>query len=130
MRSCHFENRYYSTDQMLSEYVHRVLCRKIVLFGAPIALVALIFAMLSWLDRDTVFFTLFGVCFLIVLLTALLSPTLMLRQMKEDDRRLHNGQKFETIVQFGDRIVGIIEARDGTVMDVVREVKPFSFRED
>ena len=33
-------------------------------------------------------------------------------------------------VQFGDRIVGIIEARDGTVMDVVREVKPFSFRED
>ena len=56
MRSCHFENRYYSTDQMLSEYVHRVLCRKIVLFGAPIALVALIFAMLSWLDRDTVFF--------------------------------------------------------------------------
>lgn len=33
-------------------------------------------------------------------------------------------------VQFGDRIVGIIEARDGTVMDVVHEVKPFSFRED
>ena len=33
-------------------------------------------------------------------------------------------------VQFGDRVVGIIEARDGTVMDVVREVKPFSFRED
>ena len=33
-------------------------------------------------------------------------------------------------VQFGDRVVGIIEARDGTSMDVVREVKPFSFRED
>lgn len=30
-------------------------------------------------------------------------------------------------VQFGDRIVGIIEARDGTVMDVVRQVKPFEF---
>ena len=30
-------------------------------------------------------------------------------------------------VQFGDRVVGIIEARDGTIMDVVREVKPFSF---
>ena len=26
-------------------------------------------------------------------------------------------------VQFGDRIVGIIEARDGTIMDVVRQVK-------
>ena len=33
-------------------------------------------------------------------------------------------------VQFGDRVVGIIEARDGTIMDIVREVKPFSFRED
>ena len=33
-------------------------------------------------------------------------------------------------VQFGDRVVGIIEARDGTIMDVVRKVKPFTFRED
>lgn len=30
-------------------------------------------------------------------------------------------------VRFGDRVVGIIEARDGTIMDVVREIKPFSF---
>ncbi len=32
-------------------------------------------------------------------------------------------------VQFGDRIVGIIEGRDGTIMDVVREVKEFEFAE-
>ncbi len=32
-------------------------------------------------------------------------------------------------VQFRDRVVGIIEARDGTIMDVVREVKPFEFAE-
>lgn len=30
-------------------------------------------------------------------------------------------------VEFGDRIVGIIESRDGTIMDVVRQVKPFEF---
>ena len=30
-------------------------------------------------------------------------------------------------VQFKDRVVAIIEARDGTVMDVVREVKPYEF---
>ena len=30
-------------------------------------------------------------------------------------------------VQFGDRIVGIIEARDGSVMDVVRQVKKAEF---
>lgn len=32
-------------------------------------------------------------------------------------------------VQFGDKVVGIIEARDGSIMDVVREVKEFSFEE-
>lgn len=30
-------------------------------------------------------------------------------------------------VQFEDRIVGIIESRDGTIMDVVRQIKPFEF---
>lgn len=30
-------------------------------------------------------------------------------------------------VQFGERIVGIIEGRDGTVMDVVREIKEYCF---
>ena len=30
-------------------------------------------------------------------------------------------------VKFGDRVVGIIESRDGTVMDVVRQIKPFEF---
>ena len=33
-------------------------------------------------------------------------------------------------VQFADRVVGIIEGRDGTIMDVVRQVKPFTFQED
>lgn len=32
-------------------------------------------------------------------------------------------------VQFGDRVVGIIEARDGSVIDVVREIKPFCFQD-
>lgn len=32
-------------------------------------------------------------------------------------------------VQFGDKIVGIIESRDGTVMDVVRQVKDFEFED-
>ncbi len=30
-------------------------------------------------------------------------------------------------VQFGERIVGIIEGRDGTIMDVVRQIQPFAF---
>ena len=33
-------------------------------------------------------------------------------------------------VQFGDRVVGIIEARDGTIMDVVRQIKPYEFDDE
>ncbi len=33
-------------------------------------------------------------------------------------------------VQFEDKIVGIIEGRDGTIMDVVRKIKPFEFSEE
>lgn len=33
-------------------------------------------------------------------------------------------------VQFDERVVGIIEARDGSIMDVVRRIKPFTFREE
>ncbi len=33
-------------------------------------------------------------------------------------------------VQFADRVVGIIEARDGTVMDVVRQIKDFEFSKE
>ena len=32
-------------------------------------------------------------------------------------------------VQFGDRIVGVIEGRDGTIMDVVREIKAYEFQD-
>ena len=31
-------------------------------------------------------------------------------------------------IRFGERVVGIVEARDGTVMDVVRQIKPFAFQ--
>ena len=30
-------------------------------------------------------------------------------------------------VQFKDRVVAIMEARDGTILDVVREIKPYSY---
>ena len=32
-------------------------------------------------------------------------------------------------VEFGDRVVGIIEARDGTIMDVVRQYKEYEFKD-
>ncbi len=33
-------------------------------------------------------------------------------------------------VQFDDRVVGVIEARDGTIIDVVRKIKDYEFTTD
>ena len=30
-------------------------------------------------------------------------------------------------LQWEDKVVAVVEARDGTILDVVRQVKPFSF---
>lgn len=32
-------------------------------------------------------------------------------------------------IQFGERVVGIVESRDGTILDVVREIKPYVFED-
>lgn len=33
-------------------------------------------------------------------------------------------------VQFDDRVVGVIEARDGTIIDVVRKIKDYEFEDE
>ena len=32
-------------------------------------------------------------------------------------------------IQFEDQVVGIIESRDGTILDIVRKIKPYRFEE-
>ena len=31
-------------------------------------------------------------------------------------------------IEFGDRVVGIVEARDGSIIDVVRQMKEYQFK--
>ena len=47
----------------------------------------------------------FVICLFIILASLIFSPSLTLRQGKEDNRRLHNGQTYESVVRFGDRIL-------------------------
>ena len=44
-----FENRYYSDKLMISEYVHKILCKRIYLMGAVFAPIALIH---DWNNAD------------------------------------------------------------------------------
>lgn len=100
-----YENRFFSTDEMLKEYIRRVIYRKIFLLGSLFGLLALVMLWITWRDGEPVFMAIFGICLLIILAVLLFSPALTFRQVKEDNRRLHNGQTFETVVRFGDRIL-------------------------
>ena len=84
-----YENRFFSTDEMLKEYIRRVIYRKIFLLGGIFALLALVMLLVTWRDGEPVFMAIFGICLFIILAILIFSPSLTLRQVKEDNRRLH-----------------------------------------
>ena len=90
---------------MLKEYIRRVIYRKIFLLGALFALLSLVMLLVTWRDGDSALMAIFGIYLFIILAILVFSPSLTLRQVKEDNRRLHNGQTYESVVRFGDRIL-------------------------
>ena len=44
-----YENRFFSTDEMLKEYIRCVIYRKISLLGALFALLSLVMLLVTWL---------------------------------------------------------------------------------
>ena len=91
-----YENRFFSTDEMLKEYIRCVIYRKISLLGALFALLSLVMLLVTWRDGDSALMAIFGVCLFIILVVLLFSPVLTLRQVKADNQRIHNGLLFET----------------------------------
>lgn len=99
-----FENRYHTHDKMLSEYVHKVLCKRIYFMGAVFIPIAFIMTGITIMKKDYIFTAVFGVCLFIITFTILITPPLTIRQLKENNKRLLNGKDYEAIIQFGDNI--------------------------
>lgn len=99
-----FENRYYSDDSMLSEYVHKVLCKRIYLMGAVFAPIAFIMTGIMLMKQDYILTAVFGVCLFIFIFTILITPPLTIRQLGESNKRMHNGKNHEAVIQFGENI--------------------------
>ena len=99
-----FENRYYSNHAMISEYVHKVLCKRIYQMAAIFVPIALFMTIISLNNQDYIMTAVFGVCLFIIVFTVLVSPILTIKQLKETDRQMHNGKNPEAVVQFGDNI--------------------------
>lgn len=99
-----FENRYDSDDAMVSEYVHKVLCRRIYFMGAVFFPIALIMIGITLSEQNYIMTAVLGVCLLIITSTILITPPMTIRQLKEIDYRLHNGKKPVAVIQFGEHI--------------------------
>lgn len=99
-----FENRYDSDDAMISEYVHKVICRRIYFMGAVFIPIALILIGITLSEQNYIMTAVLGVCLLIITSTTLITPPMTIRQLKEFDYRMHNGKKPEAVIQFCEHI--------------------------
>jgi hypothetical protein len=122
-----FENRYIITDEMLSEYVRKVLCRKIRFWGLIISAAALIMLVITLSDHSYILAAVFGTCLIIAGAVTIATPSLTLKQLKETGRRVHNGQTFETVVKFGDQI-SISEGSFSFTVEYAQILKIYSLR--
>lgn len=122
-----FENRYFSTNEMLSEYVNKVLCKKIKLQGTILLVISFIMFILTWLQKDYPLSAVFGTCSFITLFVTVLSPFLLLKQLKQHNARIHNGKEPETIIQFGDHIT-ITEGTFSLTLEYNQILKRYSLK--
>lgn len=100
-----FENRYYCTDDMMSEYVHKVVCRRLYALGFIFAPLGLIMVIISALQGNAVMVAVFSVCLFIVLVTVAIAPHMTLHQLKQGNLKIHNGAKVETVVTFDETVI-------------------------
>ncbi len=106
-----FENRYRISDCMLSEYIKKVQCKKLRIWGFVLGIIAAIMCLLTIIEEDYIITGIMGACFFIFIVVSILTPYFAIKQIKEAGLRLHNGKLCETIIQFGDKII----MEEGTV---------------
>lgn len=98
-----FENRFYTTQEIYKEYVRKVLCRRILRVGSIFLVIGAITMVLS-LQEYTVNAAMVGTALFVIVFTMLLGPKLMLKQLMDVNKRLHNGRSEECIISFNEDI--------------------------
>lgn len=122
-----FENRFYSDDKIMSEYVHKVLCRRLYVLGTLVIIGSLIAMAFAWLNNNYIMTAVYAVCLFISSFVVITVPHLTLKQLKDAEKRLHNGKNQETIVQFGDKIA-MTEGTFSLAMEYSQIIKIYSLR--
>ncbi len=99
-----FENRFYTTDKMLKEYVNKVICKNLIIAGSVITIVGMLLCVVTAIDEVGFKLGVYVVATFIVFTTTLATPLLTFSDTKKRDKALNNGQKNETVVLFDDKI--------------------------
>lgn len=120
-----FENRFYTTKEMYTEYVRYVLCRRIYRLGIPLTVLAFLGCALS-LQHTPVIAAIEAVCGVIILAVLLTAPSAMIRQLTEADRSLHQGEQPECVVTFDETSIHMTEGNQSLTLEYrqIKEVFP------
>ncbi|MCC8076605.1 MAG: YcxB family protein [Clostridiales bacterium] len=97
-----FENRYTANDAMLREYVNKVASRNISIMCVVVFLLGVLLLALARANGDGG--EIAAVCMVIAVVVGLLTPRLLLREIRATSDRLNNGKTCETVVRFGKNI--------------------------
>lgn len=125
-----FENRYVMTDEMLREYIDRVVCRGLAKICALlVGLCALLCFASAWFNMPAAA-SVFGAFAVMGLSAGTSLPFLAARQLRHNSIR----KTEETVIQFGDRILvteqGVqtwFDYRDITAVHVLRTFSVLRF---
>ncbi|MCD8353896.1 MAG: YcxB family protein [Clostridiales bacterium] len=99
-----FENRYTASDAMLREYVNKVASRRISIMCVVVFLLGIVLLALSRSNGDNFMTGIAVVCMAVAAVVGILTPRLLLREIRATSDRLHNGKTCETVVRFGEHI--------------------------
>ena len=99
-----FENRYLTTDNMLSEYIRKVLLAEQLSTATVTSILWGCFLFIT-LYYGMYVLSVMAAWFLLTQLSVIVfSPRRVLRQMNESTSSINNGQECEFVVKFGDNI--------------------------
>lgn len=101
------ENRFFMSDDVLKEFIYKVLCKKTMTYGIIISSLSFLLLIYSTINKDMFMSGVFLVNTFICTLSIILSPILALKSFKEKNKE--KGFKEEIIIIFLDEKISLKE---------------------
>ncbi len=100
-----YKNRFTATDEMLKEFINKVLCKKIFFTSKVFGVCGIAMIIVSALGNDMTGLAMFAALTCVVVGMAIFTPKLTFNQMKKADKEINGNNKFETVVEFKNKVI-------------------------